>query len=269
MTKLINRYAIEFSWFILFVQILCYAGYIRLFPYLKNTAEANNGLLRVIWNNFGYDIIYSIFYTLIAVLIIAGLKWWREAGFTPVGEWQDLHLYIIPCLLTCLILLPGIRLNSIAEAAPISNLVFYLLLGFREEAFNRGIIQAALSHRSKSQAIFLSSVLFGLIHISRLLFGRGSLFFIILQILRSTAWGFGMAVLRARTQTIIPLMILHAFTLVFIDVAMANIPGSWFAELPGIVQWLFINELPFYLIGLYGLFLLPQTLAAQVNRQNA
>jgi hypothetical protein len=156
----------------------------------------------------------------------------------------------------------------------------YLLLGLYEELFNRGIIQTALSHRDPKFAAIISAGLFGLVHMSHFVVGDQSTFETVLQIFRATAWGLGASALRIYTNTIAPLVFLHALTDDFEHFVrlqrMVSYPTStswsWIAQLHPILQ-LAIWELPFYLMGLYGFYLLgkisrrPQLVVDRQNNQ--
>lgn len=162
-------------------------------------------------------------------------------------------------LITCLVLVPGIRPFFISWTKLPSIIVFYLLLGCYEEIFNRGLIQNALLRYGPLQSIILSATLFGLMHLAHLIAGNQSMPDAILQILRATAWGFGASVLRLHTRTIVPLMGLHALTDLFDAVSSVGYSWSWLAQMPIVMQYLVV-ELPYYLMGLYGLFLLRKVL---------
>jgi hypothetical protein len=84
-----------------------------------------------------------------------------------------------------------------------------LLIGFQEEAIFRGLLLRALAPRGVLHAVLVSALLFGVIHANSLLVGRDPLF-VLAQIIASVLGGIGIGALRVRTNTIWPLIVLHA-----------------------------------------------------------
>lgn len=254
MQKIIEKYPIGFSWLMLLIQIFLGMGFFlfyRLFDFGKQ--------LPLGFHN--YDI-YNLFYTIVAVAIVAVLGWWREAGFVRLENWRDYLFYIPPLGIACLILSPGFSPSAFRDNFALPSIVFYFLLSAREEVFSRGLIQHALSKRGEIYAIFMSAVFFGLIHTSTFLLGRAFPGDTILQVVRAIAFGVGFAGLRLRTRSIYPLILLHTLLNIFTfttDASLADISwfsSSWYSALSPLLQRLVVFELPGYLLGLYGLCLI-------------
>lgn len=254
MQKLIEKNPIGFSWFILLIQIFLGMGFF-LFYKPFNFSEKIFGDFR------NYDI-YNLIYTIISIIIVAILGWWQETGFIRVEKWRHYLLFIPPLIFSFLILLPGISPSAAVENFSIKSIAFYLTLAIREEVFNRGLIQYSISKRGEISAVFASAVFFGLIHTSNLFVGQASIFITILQVARATAFGVGFGALRLRTRSIFPLIILHTVINIFTFTTVSSLSdtnwfiNSWFFNLPSIIRWVAVFEIPAYLFGMYGLLLL-------------
>lgn len=264
MQKMVRRLPVTFSWLIVFLQILLGIGFVWLYRMLNSISE---GFFYSFWESVRvyYVDVYNFVYTLIAILIIALLNWWQEVGFVKIVKRQDLFFYIIPALITFLILMPGISPNAAKNNLSISSIVFYLLLATREEIFSRGLIQYVLSYKGDVYAVFMSSIFFGLIHTSNLFIGVSSTRITLLQIIRAIAWGLGLAGLRLRLRYIFPLIIIHAITNIFTFITVDSLAdiywfsNSWYSSLPKAFHEVLVYELPAYLMGLYGLYLIINT----------
>lgn len=143
-----------------------------------------------------------------AAILIGVMRWWKETGFTAPSQWKNLRFLIIP-----LVLLIGPTLFLQPQFPPLDRAVILvivtLLIGFQEEAIFRGVLLRTFMPRSTMQAVFISAVLFGIIHINSFLVGRDPLF-VVSQIIASFLGAIGLGALRIRTNTIVPLVLLHA-----------------------------------------------------------
>ena len=151
------------------------------------------------------------------VVLVTALGWWRVVGCNRPAEWRDLKLLILPALLVFLPLIGGFK--AFDTGTIIFLLVGYLLTGFFEETFFRGVILRILRPKGVWTAVLLSSLLFGLAHSTNLFLRfSGQPVLVGLQIIGVFTFGMGYAALRLRTNTIWPLMILHAATDMFLAV---------------------------------------------------
>jgi uncharacterized protein len=184
---------------------------------------------------------------LIVVFWLTALGWWREAGFNRPSEWRSLHLYWLPLLLMALFpVLLGVHLGSLAALAPI--LILALLIGFQEDAVFRGLIVRANLPHGTMRAVLTSALLFGLVHATAIMFRDPA--FVATQIIASGIGGIGLAALRVRTNTIWPLVLLHAYndTVQFLAVG-----GASYSQIPAALTVLKLTG-PIVL-ALYGLYL--------------
>lgn len=142
------------------------------------------------------------------VVFVAALRWWRLAGFTPVWQWRELRLYWLPVVLLAAPLVGGVRAPE-NMAAVVVLVVAYLATGVFEEGLWRGVMLGLLRPRGVWLAVVLSSVLFGLGHLTNAAL-RGFSVLILLQAFGAVVQGVGLAALRLRTGTIWPLIVIHA-----------------------------------------------------------
>lgn len=143
-----------------------------------------------------------------AVILIGVMRWWKETGFNAPSQWKNLRFLIIPLALLIgptLFLQP--QFPSLDRA--IILVIVTLLIGFQEEAIFRGVLLRTFMPRGTMQAVLISAALFGIIHVNSFLVGRDPLF-VVSQIIASFLGAIGLGALRVRTNTIVPLVLLHA-----------------------------------------------------------
>lgn len=147
---------------------------------------------------------------LIALFLLSRLHWWREAGFRLPAKPHSLWLFSVPCLPIILnmayfgVSYPGIERLLLF-------LAIALLVGFVEESYFRGMILRALLRRGPWQAVIISSLCFGILHLLNLA-GGATLAATLLQVVYAAAIGLMYAALALRTQTILPLIVTHGLT---------------------------------------------------------
>jgi hypothetical protein len=159
---------------------------------------------------------------LIALLVAGGVSaagWWRTVGYTPPAEWRDIRWLAVPALLTLLPLVTGLK--PLSSDMYLLLIAGYALTGFAEETMFRGILVKLLERRSGMQVAAITALLFGLVHLSNI-FIRGDAPIIAAQAVGAAAFGFGYAALRMRTNTLVPLIVTHMLTDLFLQ--MGNLP---------------------------------------------
>lgn len=146
----------------------------------------------------------------ITILVLGGigwLGWWHEVGFTPISEWRNLRLLVLPAVIAVVPLLAGV--DPIAASTLLFLIAGYTLTGLAEEAFARGLLIRILEPSGVRRAVFVSSMLFALLHLGNLVIRGGSPAISIAQAVGAFSFGVGFAALRIRTWTIWPLVALH------------------------------------------------------------
>ncbi|MEW6287050.1 MAG: CPBP family intramembrane glutamic endopeptidase [Chloroflexota bacterium] len=147
---------------------------------------------------------------IVAAVLIGAMRWWKETGFNAPSQWKNMSLYLLPLALLVgpsLFFQPQIP-SPAAKAVVL--LIVTLLIGFQEEAIFRGILIRAFRPQGVMKAVLISAALFGVIHINSLLVGRDPIF-VLAQIVASFLGAIGIGALRIRTNTLVPLIFLHAF----------------------------------------------------------
>ena len=154
------------------------------------------------------------FFTLIVLAVLTAiavtlLGWWREAGFNAPGQWRGLGYLVVPFL--AVIVLP---LASGWQSVPFGTALYYLagygLTAFHEETLMRGVVVRILAPGGRARAVWLSALLFGLLHAPNL-FVRSSPALVLAQMVGAGTSGVGLAALRLRTNTIWFVIAIHFF----------------------------------------------------------
>jgi len=139
--------------------------------------------------------------------LVAGLGAWGRVGYNSPSRWRNLHLLWLPLLLSFLPLIGGMQALDTGTIAIF--VVGYLATGFMEETLFRGVILSYLRKGGIARAVAISSISFGLLHISRLFFGSAPMT-VAWQVLFAMCFGVVFCALRLRMGTIWPLILLHA-----------------------------------------------------------
>jgi len=142
--------------------------------------------------------------TIIGLLTL--LRWWREAGFNGPSAWRDLHLLWLPAVVTLVLPFLG-GVNWLDRQTAVYLASAYLITGFMEEAWVRGLQLRVLQPLGPVRAIFISALLFALLHMNNFLFRSPAI--VLAQMVGAFCFGLAYGVLRVRTNTIWFLILLH------------------------------------------------------------
>jgi membrane protease YdiL (CAAX protease family) len=159
---------------------------------------------------------------LVALLVAGGVSaagWWGAVGFTPVAQWRNAAWFALPALLTLLPLVGGLK--PLAPEMYVLLIAGYALTGFAEETMFRGVLVKILERRSAIETAAITAILFGLVHLSNIAI-RGEPAIVAAQAVGAAAFGFGYAALRMRTSALLPLIVTHMLTDLFLQ--MGNLP---------------------------------------------
>lgn len=153
------------------------------------------------------EFIALIALSVLMVMALSLLGWWKVSGFNLPAEWRDSRLMIVPFLIVLgLPFLMGIKPSDLGTFVYL--LIGYALTGFMEEGLMRGIVLRVLKPTGTNRSVIVSSLLFGLMHIGNLLYRNPAIVFA--QMLGAFVHGIGLSAIRLRTNTIWFPVILHA-----------------------------------------------------------
>jgi membrane protease YdiL (CAAX protease family) len=163
--------------------------------------------------------------------LIAALAWWRSTGFTtPMREWRNRRLLVLPLGLTLLPFLGGVRNVDIRTIGLL--VVGYALNSLAEDGMFRGIMPRVLRSRGLLVAVVLSSFLFGLAHFGNIISRPDqSVAITAAQALGAFTEGIGLVAVRLAMDTIWPVMLVHFLGDLFgqlggLPVVLSNVIGS-------------------------------------------
>lgn len=156
-------------------------------------------------SNLELEGIANITLTLMAVLLLSLMGWWRVVGFRRPAKSSDLLYFMVPLLPVAISLLAGLEITSVLL---IQVLAITLLVGFSEEAIFRGLMLNALKAQSVWKAAIITALLFGLSHSLNLLSGQNVVNTLV-QIFYALAVGFAFSAVVLKTGILWPLVIAH------------------------------------------------------------
>ncbi len=175
--------------------------------------------------------------SILLVILIASLGLLRNAGFTKPKQWKQLWLVWPVIILSVLVGWPffsgTIHLDTSQPLVIIFYMLVYLSTGFYEEILCRGFMLTGMlrkwgtTQKGIYLAVITSSMLFGLIHLISLLFGRITLMASLTQVLYATFMGVFFAACVLRNNSIWPAIICHALFNICSDFNAIAVNGSF------------------------------------------
>jgi membrane protease YdiL (CAAX protease family) len=145
---------------------------------------------------------------IIGIFLVIRLRWWAKAGFTKGIKRADAPLFILPAAVSLLSLSGGIRVSSVVTLLTFT--VVTLVIGFAEETYFRGLILTSLLPTGVFRAAIISSFFFAAPHLLNTIGGVWDPSFAIVDSVAAFGLGFTFAALRMRTESIWPLIGIHA-----------------------------------------------------------
>lgn len=143
----------------------------------------------------------------VVLLFLALSRSFSKVGNVTKLSRQSLVLMLPIILLSFIPLFNGVVIEHAYKV--IYFAIFCLCIGFTEELACRGLMYSEFSQWGKRSAIVLSSVAFGVLHITNLIKG-GDLEQTLIQIVFATGFGLSMAVVRFRSELLLPQILVHA-----------------------------------------------------------
>lgn len=159
-------------------------------------------------------IVMEIVFMVLAFVFISLLHWWHRVGFTQGIKGKDIPLCIFPTLMALLIVLLALTPFMTGSLKISTGQLIFIgilscMIGIAEESLLRGLVLQTLLPKGVLYAVFLSSLVFGLLHLGNIVAGA-SWTYVIGQALNAFGIGLIYAVLRVRTGSIWLGIILHA-----------------------------------------------------------
>jgi membrane protease YdiL (CAAX protease family) len=148
----------------------------------------------------------------LAVVLLAGFRWWGRAGFLALPGRRDLAWLAPPALLV-LATLAAVVVAGPVPMEPTLVLAFAIVAlgtGFSEEALFRGVLLESLRPRGAVWAIIGTTLAFATIHFAGLMGGATLEATLTQVLLGGIPFGLAFAGLRLATRSIWPLVVLHA-----------------------------------------------------------
>ena len=166
-------------------------------------------LARVVSGSVG-AVLRETVLVVVAFAFLSLLQWWHKVGFTQGISRNDVFVCLFPTLLTVFIAWGALSSSTVG-----SRIFFFAVYAFiiavAEESIFRGIILQTLLPKGVLQALFLSTLIFALLHVSNLFVGLPWTY-VSGQVLFTFGDGLAYAVMRVRTGSIWPAILLHCLT---------------------------------------------------------
>ncbi|MFZ0005724.1 MAG: CPBP family intramembrane glutamic endopeptidase [Methanoregula sp.] len=144
----------------------------------------------------------------IGIFLVIRLDWLGKAGYSTGIRLAQVPLFLLPCAFALLSLGDGIQVT-----APLAILYFAILtlvVGFAEETYFRGLILTALLSTGTLRAVFISALLFAALHLLNIFGGTWDPTYTVVDIVAAFGLGITYAAIRLRTESIWPVVGIHA-----------------------------------------------------------
>ena len=246
--SVVRKFAIQQPFFFALLMTIVSIALLRAVPLLFSPLKSI----------YVTNMIVLLVQLLFAVGMLLWLGWTQKAGFTPPSQWRELSILWLPALLAILDLGQLFFFHASSFALFLYAVFYALLTGANEEAFSRGLTLQALLPYGPLRATLLSAALFGLLHLNNL-FLLGFTPFVLIQVIGAFCIGVGFAACRLRTNTLWPLILIHACYDLATDVTYfaSTRSSTSHTTLPLPLPVLAIGILtPGLLLAIYGLYLL-------------
>jgi len=206
---------------------------------------------------YGSDLIIEIFYAIFVLIVMLLFK--NAYVFTEKKEkFFKSFKYAIPIIAYSVVVLIGnvLSLDTFSLGSFINLVIYCIFIGITEEFLCRGWLQNEFierfgnTKRGVITSIILSSLIFGLMHLTNVFATSQGMFQTILQVLNATSLGFLLGIIYYKTKNIWSVITLHAFYDFCLLIGEMNlIKECSFGELtPGIT---FINCLAIVLLSVF------------------
>ncbi len=161
---------------------------------------------------------------LVAVFLMTRLKWWKETRFTSFFHWNSWK-FIIPFLLLPVLSasVSDIEIPGIWKFLII--VIYVFIIGFSEEAITRGLFLRILKPYGIWKSVFISSILFGVMHFANMITGD-EIYDVLVQVIYATLIGIAFSTIVFYTESIWPTIFIHSLVDFFPQLSppVTNVP---------------------------------------------
>ncbi|BCN29310.1 CPBP family intramembrane glutamic endopeptidase [Anaeromicropila herbilytica] len=154
------------------------------------------------------------------IILLKYLDLYKTAGISSPRSWKQVWL-IAPLLIYCYINGESFFTGELHINASLGLwslfIIHYISVGVFEEMVCRSTIMNLMLHKWGNtrmgiyKSVLLSSLIFGLAHLTNLIYGRGDLLSVSCQIIYAIFFGVFFGACMIRNGSVIPAMIMHAF----------------------------------------------------------
>lgn len=187
---------------------------------------------------------------LFPIVVITYLKKKSLLSYYGINSLKNLRyknlLFCVPMIIIAFLNLGfGIHINYSWEQLLFISIAM-LGVGFSEEILFRSFLIKAVINKNTKAAIFISSIVFGVIHLTNL-FGGANLIQTVLQVIYATSFALMCSLFLIKTNNIIPCMICHSL----VNITNSFMPNDLSIKYQCIGCIAFIIPSAFYALFLY------------------
>lgn len=187
---------------------------------------------------------------LFPIVVITYLKKKSLLSYYGINSLKNLHyknlLFCVPMIIIAFLNLGfGIHINYSWQQLLLISIAM-LGVGFSEEILFRSFLIKAVINKNTKAAIFIPSIVFGVIHLTNL-FGGVNLIQTVLQVIYATSFALMCSLFFIKTNNIIPCMICHSI----VNITNSFLPNDLSIEYQCIGCIAFIIPSAFYALFLY------------------
>jgi len=158
---------------------------------------------------------YWLLTVLLALLLVALLGWWREAGVTASPRWRALPLALFPLLTAALAISGG--LEVLGPGFLVATLLGAILVALGDELLFRGVVLRGLAPLGARRAVSIAALLSGALWFARSSADGPGPEAVLLSAL-AVGGGFAYGALRWRLGSVWPSVAVHAVLAVAVGV---------------------------------------------------
>lgn len=158
-------------------------------------------------NSYQIKLVEEGLQAITVLIFITCTKMWNRVGVITKISKKSILLMLPIIVFSFIPLFNGVVTCQVTNILMVMGIAIFI--GVSEELACRGVILPALMHKGKMHSIILSSIIFGSLHLMNII--KGAEFEdTIIQIIFATGFGLTMAIVRYKTELILPQILVHA-----------------------------------------------------------